>query len=177
MGLDLYIEARIRDKKTKRLISCDKCGEYVTDRDKGFFEICWWCSHLFEDVRVKMIEICNKHAKANYTYLDYVIPIPQTALREIQAYLVKRSYLPKEEEFEVLPCNIEWQERASYEKMNLVNANKLHDLLWTLQTIKYDNDICIENIEKLCVPDEKDRKHLKENPQAYEWEFRIFNSY
>ena len=174
MGLDLYIEARISEKKTGKVISSDEYGEYADDEDKGFFEICWWCSRDFCDIRAKMIEISNKYAGTNYTDSDFVVPIPQSALREIYAYIVKRSYLPDHEYFEALPCNIEWRERGTYEKMNLVNAEKLHDLLWTLNLIKYDNDICID---KKYIPDEKDLKLLKENPQAYEWEFRIFNSY
>ena len=108
MGLDLYIEARIKEKATGQVISSNKHEEYADEEDKGFFEICWWCSSSFSDVRVKMIEISNKHAGTDYIDSDFIIPIPQSALREIYAYLVSRSYLPDDEYFEVLPCNIEW---------------------------------------------------------------------
>lgn len=97
-----------------------------------------------------------------------------SALREIYVCIVNNSYLPDDEPFEVLPCNVEWQVRGSYEEMNLVNAEKLHDILWKLNSIAYNNYIYIkeENIS-----DKNDLKLLEENPQAYKWEFRIFNSY
>ena len=171
MGLDLYIEARIREKKSGRIISSD---ELECDDDKGYFEICWWCGWKYYDLRAKMIEICNKHAGTNYTDTDFSISIPQSALREIYACIVNSSYIPDDEPFEVLPCNVEWQVRGSYEKMNLINAEKLHDILWNLNSIAYDNDIYIEEKN---IPDKNDLKLLEENPQAYEWEFRIFNSY
>lgn len=174
MGLDLYIEARIRKKHTKRIISSDGSGFPEDEEHKGYFEICWWCGWEICDVRAKMIEICNQHAGTNYTDEDYFIPLPQSALREIYALLVNRSYLPDDEEFEVLSCNVEWLERDGYERNNLFNAMKLHDLLFNLNQIKYDNMI---GIEKEHIPDEHDFKLLNENPQAYEWEFRIFNSY
>lgn len=177
MGLDLYIEARISEKKTGRFISSGMYEQYEDDDDKGFFEICWWCSWDFFDIRTKMIEISNKHAETNYTDSDLVIPIPQSALRDIYAYIVNRSYLPDDEYFEVLPPNNEWEERGSYEKMNLVNADKLHDFLWILNSIKYDNRICLDYILKEHILSETDFLRFAENPQTYEWEFRILNSY
>lgn len=174
MGLDLYIEARIREKKTGRIISSGEREEYEDEKDKGYFEVCWWCSWIFCDVRTKMIEICNQHLETNYTDSDEIIPVPQSALREIYAYLVERSYLPDNAYIEVLPCNAEWQERSSYEKMNLINANKLHDLLWTLSSIEHDNVI---SIDKIYIPDINDLKLLEKDSQAYGWEFRIMNSY
>ena len=74
-----------------------------------------------------MIAISNRYAGTHYTDADFIIPVPQTALREIYAYLVSRCYLADEEYLEVLACNIEWEERDAYEKMNLGNAQKLHD--------------------------------------------------
>ncbi|MDE6781031.1 MAG: hypothetical protein K2J40_06190 [Ruminococcus sp.] len=119
-----------------------------------------------------MIDICNRHLNTDYTDEDYEIPLPQSALREVYALLVNRSYLPDDEEFEVLPCNIEWQERLSYEIMNLVNARKINNIIWQLKDIQYNNYASCEYI-----PDKNDRQAFEENPQAYEWEFRIFNSY
>lgn len=173
MGLDLYIQARIREKKTGKVISCGADKVY-DEENEGFFEICWWCGWDFCDIRTKMIEISNQYGGTNYIDSDIVIPFPQSALREIYAFIVKRSYLSDDEHLEVLPCNIEWQERYSYEQMNLVNAEKLHGLFWTLNEIKNDNEISIEN---KFIQNEDDWKKLKDNPQAYEWELRIFNSY
>ena len=147
MGLDLYIEARIREKKTRRIISVSSGDEYVYEDDIGFFEICWWCSWIFEDIRAKMIEI-------------------------------NRSFLPDDECLEVLPCNIEWEERNSYEIMNLQNAEKLHFVLYVLKSTEFANYISVDyHSGKKYIPIENDLKLFGENPQAYEWEFRIENSY
>ena len=177
MGLDLYIEARIREKKTGRFISSDQYEEYADEEDKGFFEICWWCSRAFYGIRSKMIEISNRHAGTDHTDSDFIIPVPQAALRDIYAYLVNRSCLSDDEHFEAIPCEVEWKERFSYEKMNLINAGKLHDLLWILDSIKHSNDFWADGIIKEHIPVTSDLISLKEDPQAYEWEFRIFNSY
>ena len=147
MGLDLYIEARIREKKTRRIISVSSGDDYAAEEDMGFFEICWWCSWIFEDIRAKMIEI-------------------------------NRSFLPDDECLEVLPCNIEWEERNSYEIMNLQNAEKLHFVLYVLKSTEFANYISVDyHSGKKYIPIENDLKLFGENPQAYEWEFRIENSY
>lgn len=143
MGLDLYIEARIKEKKTGRIISNPyKNGDaHGIDWEDGFFEVCWWCSWNFVDIRRKMIDICNRHLNTDYTDEDFEIPLPQSALREIYALLVNRSYLPDDEEFEVLSCNIEWEVRSSYENMNLNNAQKLQGMIYNLKCIHYYNDV------------------------------------
>ncbi len=64
-----------------------------------------------------------------------------------------------------------------YEKMNLANADKLLDLLRVLQDIEYDNHTYFPDAYKESIFDENDLKRLEENPQAYKWEFRIFNFY
>lgn len=141
MGLDLYIEARIRERKTQSIVSVTS-DAFADDDDRGFVEICRWCSWMFSDIRAGMIGICNKYAGTGYTDADFAIPIPQEALREIYVYLVRRSVLPADGlPFALTENNPpEWEKRDSYEKMNLVNAEKLHDLLWVLDNIQYYND-------------------------------------
>lgn len=181
MGLDLYIEARIREKKTRRLISADPitCEEYSYDEeDKGFFEVCSWCSWLFRDIRTELIEISNRYAGTAYTDSDFIIPVPQSALREMYSCLVKHSDLHDYSYIKTDFDNDSWHERDCYEKMNLLNAQKLHDILWMLNSIRYDNDLYMgKSICQKCIPNEKDMRCLEENPQHFEWEFRIFNSY
>ena len=70
MGLDLYIEARIKEKKTGRCVLVNPQVNRLFDEDEGFFEICWWCGGIFNDIREKMIEISNRYAGTNYTDLD-----------------------------------------------------------------------------------------------------------
>ena len=69
-------------------------------------------------------------------------------------------------------------DRNAYEKANLLNADKLHDLIATLDEINDENkvlDACF--LYKEYIPDEKDLRLFYENPHIYEWEFRIWNSY
>lgn len=177
MGLDLYIEAQIKEKKTGRVISNfykDGIDIFGGKAENGFYEICWWCGWEFCDIRQGMIDICNRHLGTSYTDQDFDIPVPQSALREIYALLVKRSNLSEDDTIDVLPGDIEWMHRLSYEKMNLENANKLHDVLCILQDIACENNACgyVKNI-----PNENDRKAFEDNPQAYEFEFNISNSY
>jgi hypothetical protein len=82
--------------------------------------------------------------------------------------------LSEDEAIDVIPDDVEWMHRSSYEKMNLENANELHDVLWVLQNIAFENNACgyVEHI-----PDEQDKKAFEDNPQAYEFEFNISNSY
>lgn len=175
MGLDLYIEALIREKKTGKIISNPSENGYAYGQkwENDFFEVCWWCGWDFVDIMHKMIDICNRHMNTNYTDEDYEIPIPQSALRDIYALLVNRSYLPDDEEFEVLPCDIEWEKRSSYETMNLINADKLSGIIYQLKCIEYYNDA----ITSSYIPNPEDKKAFENNPQNYEWKFRIFLSY
>lgn len=176
MGLDLYIEARVREKKSGRVISFDAYEEYAAEEEKGFFEICWWCGWDFSDIRKKLIEISNRHAGTRHTDSDLLIPVPRSALRDIYAYLIKRCCLTGNEPFEIPPGSTEWQERNTYEKMNLVNANKLHDLLYTLDQIEHEHCV-FGNLYKEHILNVDDQILLEEHPQDCEWEFRILNSY
>ena len=178
MGLDLYIEARIREKATGRVISAETGDEYAEDEDRGFLEICWWCGSIFADIRAEMIAISNRHAGTHYTDSDFVIPVSQSALREIYAHIVKRASLPDDEILEIPPCNSAWEERSAYERMNLDNAGKLHRLLYDLDSIEYTNFIHVDDkTGAKYIPIESDLKQFGGNPQAYVWEFRIDNSY
>ena len=183
MGLDLYIEARIKEKSTGKIISCHPDIDFnydENDEDKGYFEVCYWRGWRFEDVREQIIAIANRHVGTNYTETDCRIPLPQSALHEIYVYLLIRSCPSKNERFRDF-YSTEWMERFRYEKFNLDNAAQLHNLLRTLSFIQYEDHIT--PINKLTLIDEKyipDQYHLKqftENPWAYEWEFRFFNSY
>lgn len=75
MGLDLYIEARIREKTTGRVISAGTEDRYAEDEDRGFFEICWWRGWIFADIRAELAAISNRHAGTHYTDSDFVIPV------------------------------------------------------------------------------------------------------
>lgn len=176
MGYDLYIEARIREKKTGKVISSGPNDKYVPEEDKGFFDICWWCGQPECDVRIKMFEICNSHGGTDYTDSDTFIPVPPSALRDIYAYIVQRCCLSKDEYFKEFLYEKEWDVRSTYEKSNLLNADKLHDLIITFEEIQNEKQI-MWFLFREYIPNESDLKHLEDNPLEYEWELRIWNSY
>ena len=173
MGLDLYIEARIKAKKTGRVITATKYDKY--EEEKGFFEVCYWPTYSFAEIRTGMIAICNRHGGSKFTDDDYFIPIPQSALCEIYAYLIKCSCL-SDEDIIVEPREDVWQERYAYESANLENAKKLHELCGILVNIEKENHFWGDR-KKFYIASEEDWKLFEKNPREYEWEFRIFNSY
>ena len=181
MGYDLYIQARIKEKQTGRVISRGDSDDYVEEDARGFFDICWWCGSPECDVRIKMIEICGSHGGTGYTDADLFIPIPPSALRAVYAHVVNCCCFSEDEAFRCLPYETEWlrlYERNAYEKANLLNADKLHDLIWTLDEIKYEKTVshtCFLYREQ--IPCESDLKLFEADPLAFEWEFRIWNSY
>ena len=178
LGHDLYIQARIKEKRTGRVITCGDSDDYATEDSKGFFDICWWCGSPECDVRIRMIEICNRHGGTDYTDADLFIPVPLSALRDIYAHVVSCCCFPEDIN---LPYETEWMDlyhRNAFEKANLLNADKLHDLITTLDELKYENevsDVCF--FYKEYIPNEKDVRLLCKNPSAYGWELRICNSY
>ena len=181
MGHDLYIQARIREKRNGWVISHGDSDDYAAEENKGFFDICWWCGSPECDVRFRMVEICSSHGVTGYTDSDLFIPIPPSALRAVYAHVVSCCCFPENKSFPNLALDTRWMnphDRNAYEKANLLNADKLHDLIATLDEINDENkvlDACF--LYKEYIPDEKDLRHFYENPLAYEWEFRIWNSY
>lgn len=157
MGLDIYIEARIKEKATGRIISF-----FEYEDNEGFFEICSWMCYAFSDLN------------ANYNSSDFVIPLPQTALREIYGYLLERSYISDTDVKYLENNDNNWLNKSCYENDNLYNAEKLHRLLFELERIKHDN-VTLNYSE--FIPNKKDHENFEKSPQSYEWEFRIFNSY
>lgn len=176
MGLDLYIEARIINRKTKQVISIRQEDTCSAPENKGFFELCWWCGWEFLDLRKKFIELCNKYSHSHYSDSDLIIPIPQTTLREIYLCILNNAYLTEESRYEWERWNSAenaWEMRDSYESMNLLNAAKLHDLIRNLHEIEHYNEV---RMEKNVIFAEEWENFIK-NPQEFQWEFRIFNSY
>ena len=178
MGLDLYIEARIKEKARGTYISKDPQRFHMMNDDDAYFEICRWCGWDNENIRKRMIEICNEHGGTSYTEQDFSIPFPASALREICKYIFSCSCLLDEEEIEDFPIPPIHVTRHGHEKMNSINARKLYEVIENLDyCIKYENEFCMYDKVAEFIPEKADRISIRENPQAYEWEFRIFNSY
>lgn len=160
MSLEFYIEAKISDRKNNLAVSRTECGRYFT--------ICWWRSWFFSDIRDGIIEIANKHSGKNYTNEHYKIPLPESALHEVYGYLLENSFVPESE--------YKYPDSMAQEMSNVENACKLRHFIWGLECIKHNNTFVLNDIKKH-IPDENDWKNLNENPQTFEWKFRIFNSY
>lgn len=128
-----------------------------------------------------MIEICSSHVGTDYRDSDLFIPIPPSALCAVYAHVVNCCCFPEDKFFRNLTLETGWMtphDRNAYEKANLLNAHKLHDLIATLDEINDENkvlDACF--LYQEYIPDEKDLRLFYENPLAFEWEFRIWNSY
>lgn len=163
MGLDLYIEAKITEKATGRIISRD-----YDFPDDNYIEICYWCSWSFEYIRDGLIEIANRYSENNYTSKDFEIPLPENALHEVYGYLLKSSFVSESE--------YKWSDSMSQEVSNVENACKLRRFIWGLECIKHSSVFILNEIANY-IPDKNDWKNLNENPQAFEWKFRVFNSY
>ena len=161
MSFDLSIEARRIESSSGRCVSSghDNCDE----ENIGFFDICFWENWAYMEIMKDMIVICNKHLSAAYTYWDRIIPVPQTALREIYGYLLSGSYYPDDED-------VEGMTREFYEKFNLENACKLHDIICELYRIEHDN-ICETGEEWFA--DKETFNKFQKDPQSYVWEFRL----
>lgn len=160
MSLDFYIEAKISDRKTNLAISRTEYGRY--------FEICYWRSWFFSDIRDGLIEIANMCSEKKYTNEDYKIPLPENALHLVYGYLVKNSFVPVNKYI--------YPDSMAREILNVENAHKLRIFIHGLECINHNNTFISGDIKKY-IPDENDWKNLNENPQAFEWKFRIFNSY
>ncbi|MBO5104562.1 MAG: hypothetical protein J6B74_05810 [Ruminococcus sp.] len=163
MGLDLYIEAKITERATGRIISKD-----YDFPDDNYIEICYWCTWNFEYIRNGLIEIANRYSEINYTSKDFEIPLPKNSLHEVYKYLLKSSFVPESE--------YKWSDSMSQEVSNVENACKLRRFIWGLECIKHNNTFILNEVKKY-IPDQSDWENLNRNPQAFEWNFRVFNSY
>lgn len=168
MGLDLFIEVRITEKKTGRLISRNKYDDYYSDvREKGFIRICWWGFSCLRQLGYDIVDICEKYTKTKVEYPKECVPIPHSALHEIYGCILKRAYLYDEDLQMVLP-EMDWKENVWIERDSLENAKALHEWLRFINGMTDGFQIKDED-----VPDEEDRKDLLKSPKNYEYEFRI----
>ncbi|MDE6797216.1 MAG: hypothetical protein K2J36_04305, partial [Ruminococcus sp.] len=124
MSLDLYIETKITEKKTGRVISMD----YDFSED-NYIEICNWCSWSFEYIRDGLIEIATKYSGQKYTSKDFEIPFPENALHEIYGYLLENSFVPESE--------YKWADSMAQEISNVENAYKLRRFMHGLECVKH----------------------------------------
>ena len=87
-----------------------------------------------------------------------VYPHSPSALRAVYAHVVNCCCFPEDKSFRNLTLETGWMpphDRNAYEKANLLNAHKLHDLIATLDEINDENkvlDACF--LYKEYIPDE-----------------------
>ncbi len=84
-----------------------------------------------------------------------------------------------------------WNDREGDEDNFLIKAELLRNFIYELESIHYENKYSPLEADngdglwkggRVCLPDdfiylEEDRRLFREDPQAYEWSFMIFNSY
>ncbi|MBR1527950.1 MAG: hypothetical protein IJ642_01460 [Oscillospiraceae bacterium] len=177
MGLDLYIQARIRKKADNRIVSVsdrtdyEKYGEswLKETEDHDCFEICYW--RKCYDVRDDLIEIVQKYGgeSLDEEEPDYMFSVPKESFPEIYKYLIGRSLLEEDD----YPDSI-W-DPLDYQAINLKNAEKILDFLrffeidgrhYPKMVVKEENFINDEEYELFC-----------KNPEDYVWNFELINSY
>ena len=202
MGLDLFLKAKIKDKKTGRIISGREYPneappfDEMDEEDKKYYdfeydqiEICWWCGWRNIHILKKTIEICNDKMKTEITGTDYEFLVNEKCLRKIYGFIVKNAYNKKNKVyFDIGGVSTELCD----ERQNLLNAKKLNDIIFTLEWIKNKNKLpYLEEyineteesvstnflLNKIYFKNETFYNKFLINPQNYEWEFIFHNSY
>jgi len=173
MGLDLFIQARIRKKSDSCVVSVSTRHDYEKYGDECLsnecFEICYW--RKCYDVRNDLIEIVQKYGgiSLDEDEPDTMFSVPKEAFPEIYKYLIGRSLL-KEDDW---PDSI-W-DPLDYQAINLKNAEKILDFLrffgiggryYPKLVVEKENFINDEEYELFC-----------KNPEDYIWSFELINSY
>lgn len=212
MGLDVYIDATIKEKATGRIISYDP--DYPPDKQITIFHFDGWNA---APVMRSWIEIINRYGGTHYTRHDNSMPFPQTALREMCSCLLSYCCVPEENRYqwdletgfwdiekreqrnnapykeEQQYSHIEWESFYYTENTFLTLGRVLREIIWMLDQIHYENKIdplseyrgLPEDYEwvfgERTFPDDfielpDDLRKIKENPNAYIWEFELFNS-
>lgn len=174
MGLDLFVQVRVIDKKTGQIISRNRDDDYFDKKEKGFIEICWWGLRYFWELGYDLAEICNKHAKRNYKFPEEDVPIPLSALPEVYRCILHCVYdeeicLQYDEKLDILR---DVDDHVWIEKASIENAKALHE--WFRFIIGKNDNMQIKEED---IPNEEDRKKMKESPKNYKYEFQLFASY
>lgn len=197
MGVDVYIEARIRERESRRLITLNVEGpHWVGKDDEGYFKICHWRERRFDELIGDIIGVCMEHDDVSFDHPDsYEMPIPLSALYDIYTCILKHSAQPIAktayyqddfgEEAKIKEGVFDWLKLEMYiadEALNLKNAANLHKYLLALHSIQcsiqysYRGKFQTDGLDEMVIPDKNDLEHFIENPQDYNWEFRMVRS-
>lgn len=158
MGLELYIDATIKETTTGRIISFDPAYSYNKS-----FHIFWFDGWDAAPVRRSWIEIINRYGGTHYTEEDNLIFFPQTALREMCSCLLSYCCVPEENRYQLnletgfwdsgkreqrhgTPyktekrySHIEWNVNYCTENTFLTLSMVLREIIWMLDQIHYEN--------------------------------------
>ena len=177
MGLDVYIDATIKEKATGRIISYDP--DYPPDKQITIFHFDGWNA---APVMRSWIEIINRYGGTHYTRHDNSMPFPQTALREMCSCLLSYCCVPEENRYqwdletgfwdiekreqrnnapykeEQQYSHIEWESYYYTENTFLTLGRVLREIIWMLDQIHYEN-----KFDPLC--------EYRGLPEDYKWVF------
>lgn len=204
MGQDTYIEATIYEKSTGRRISakwftvlweCHDTGREMADGWITVLRRYVDLSRLQEEHSVVFPQSALREMAS--CLFSYAV-LPESVRYEylgMKGFWDEQNrgaqnnipYKRKSEEFSW----IEWNALQDDEEEFLRKAVLLRRFICELDRIHYENQytpLPASKCDGLCeeddyllpdsfIPDKKDLKKYKENPQAYEWQFRFFDSY
>lgn len=158
MGLDVYIDAIIKEKATGRIISYNPA--YPSEKSITIFYFDGWNA---APVLHSWIEIINRYGGTHYTRHDNSMPFPQTALREMCSCLLSYCCVPEENRYQWnletgfwesnereqrrgIPyssdqqfSHIDYDEYYYTENTFLTLARVLREIIWMLDQIHYEN--------------------------------------
>lgn len=158
MGLDVYIDAIIKEKATGRIISYNPA--YPSEKSITIFYFDGWNA---APVLHSWIEIINRYGGTHYTRHDNSMPFPQTALREMCSCLLSYCCVSEENRYQWnletgfwesnereqrrgIPyssdqqfSHIDYDEYYYTENTFLTLARVLREIIWMLDQIHYEN--------------------------------------
>lgn len=158
MGLDVYIDATIKEKATGRIISYDP--DYPSDKQITIFHFDGWNA---APVLHSWIEIINRYGGTHYSGHDNSMPFLQNALREMCSCLLSYCCVPEENRYQWnletgfwesnereqrhgIPyssdqqfSHINYDEYYYTENTFLTLARVLREIIWMLDRIHYEN--------------------------------------
>ncbi|MBQ8966555.1 hypothetical protein [Ruminococcus sp.] len=160
MGYQLYIEARIKERASGKVVSLhnkkDPCDEWLT--------IGWTCGRDAYPMTEALVEVINRYSDRQYDLeQDHEIYFPQKALREMCSCILSHACFPESGRYTRSPEHfwyeknrggknnityiekteddfVDWDDMQGQEMNSLTMGNSLLELIWFLEKVHYENE-------------------------------------